>query len=291
MLNSRSIRSGHYRLIHLPYVAQVTNTQPTAVTIVGVVPVDPLANFTPTGRNLITNEPGNDVAGKVAPFAAGRRPAGRRRRGRDGAARAGLFVARAGHERRLDVLRRDLHRPGPGPAPARPRDHAGARRQWARRPRTDQPRAGGLQDTAVLRPPLVGHGWSAFNGCCTVAVHHRDAIQPINGLTQAGSSSPPFIQLGPDNTCCNGPPKVPSSWFGYGTPVLAAASGVVAPVVDGLPDQPPVGAIAINFPPGTRPATASSRISAAAASWATRTLSPARSRPRCARVRACAQAT
>jgi hypothetical protein len=55
-------------LIHLPYVAQVTNTQPTANTIVGVVPVDPLADFAPTGRNLITNELGNDVAGKVAPW-------------------------------------------------------------------------------------------------------------------------------------------------------------------------------------------------------------------------------
>jgi hypothetical protein len=46
----------------------VTNTQPTANTIVGVVPVDPLADFAPTGRNLITNEQGNDVAGKVTPF-------------------------------------------------------------------------------------------------------------------------------------------------------------------------------------------------------------------------------
>jgi hypothetical protein len=55
-------------LIHLPYVAQVTNTQPTPYDIVGVVPVDPLAGFAPTGRNLITDEQGNDVAGKVAPF-------------------------------------------------------------------------------------------------------------------------------------------------------------------------------------------------------------------------------
>src|SRR5262245_46884967 len=36
-------------LIHLPYVAQVTNTQPTPYDIVGVVPVDPLAGFVPTG--------------------------------------------------------------------------------------------------------------------------------------------------------------------------------------------------------------------------------------------------
>ena len=150
----------------------------------------------------------------------------------------------------------------------------------------------GCKTLAVLRPPLVGHGWVAFQGCCTVAAYHRDAVlQGINGLSQAGEQfAMDFNQFGPDNTCCNGPPQVPSSWFGYGTPVLAAAPGVVVSVVDGLPDQPLVGTIAMNFPPGTRPATASSRISAAAATWATRTLSPARSRPRCARVRACAQA-
>src|SRR5215469_13792072 len=45
-------------LIHLPYLAQVTNTQPTPYDIVSVVPVDPLAGFIPTGRNLITDEQG-----------------------------------------------------------------------------------------------------------------------------------------------------------------------------------------------------------------------------------------
>ena len=45
-------------LIHLTYLAQVTNTQPTPYDIVGVVPVDPLAGFIPTGRNLITDEQG-----------------------------------------------------------------------------------------------------------------------------------------------------------------------------------------------------------------------------------------
>ena len=74
--------------------------------------------------------------GGAVPHVAGRRPAGRRRRSRGGAARAELLVARAGQERGADVLRRDLHRPGPGAAPARPRDHAGdARRRRAGRPR------------------------------------------------------------------------------------------------------------------------------------------------------------
>jgi hypothetical protein len=56
-------------LIHLFYVAQVTNTQATRAGIVGVVPVDALAGFTPTGSNLITDPMGSDVAGKVSLFA------------------------------------------------------------------------------------------------------------------------------------------------------------------------------------------------------------------------------
>ena len=55
-------------LIHLPYVAQVTNTQPTPHDIFGVVPVDPLAGFVPTGRNFIIDEQGRDLAGKVRLF-------------------------------------------------------------------------------------------------------------------------------------------------------------------------------------------------------------------------------
>ena len=105
----------------------------------------------------------------------------------------------------------------------------------------------------MLHPPLVGHGWAAFNGCCTVAAYHRDAVLPVNGLPQAGEQfAIDYNQIGPDNTCCNGPPQVPSSWWGYGTPVLAAAPGVVVSVVDGMPDQQPVGTIT-NVPPGNAP--------------------------------------
>jgi hypothetical protein len=52
-------------LIHLGYAALVFNYSAQPVQIVSVVPVDPLAGFSPTGRNLITDELGRDVAGKV----------------------------------------------------------------------------------------------------------------------------------------------------------------------------------------------------------------------------------
>ena len=102
----------------------------------------------------------------------------------------------------------------------------------------------GCKQLAVLHPPLVGHGWGAFSGCCTVAAYHRDAVLPVNGLLQAGQQfAIDYNQLGRDNTCCHGPPQVPASWWGYGTPVLAAASGVVVSVSDGMPDQQPVGSV------------------------------------------------
>jgi murein DD-endopeptidase MepM/ murein hydrolase activator NlpD len=52
-----------------------------------------------------------------------------------------------------------------------------------------------------------------------------------------------FIELGPNRSTLNGsgPLQVPTSWWGYGTPVLAVASGVVIEAVDGIPDTLPVG--------------------------------------------------
>jgi hypothetical protein len=102
----------------------------------------------------------------------------------------------------------------------------------------------GCKALAVLRPPLVGHGWTAFHGCCTLAVYHRDAILPINGTLQGGEQfAIDYTQIGPNNACCNGPLQAVTSWWGYGTPVLAAAPGVVVQAVDGLPDQQLVGTI------------------------------------------------
>ena len=43
-------------LIHLAYAAQVTNTRTTPADITGVVPLDPLADFSPTGRNFVTDD-------------------------------------------------------------------------------------------------------------------------------------------------------------------------------------------------------------------------------------------
>ncbi len=228
-------------LIHLPYLALVTNTLPQPVQIVSVVPVDPLAGFSPTGRNLIMDLQGRDVAGKVE-----------------------LFVTSP-----ADTLPPDPEEPEPVPgfSTSVPGGNSGRMFFDVTYTAPDQvpsllahaitlasPDGGGpgtpaLTDPvpvgclklAVLHPPLVGHGWIAFEGCCTSAAYHRDTLLPVNGVLQAGQQFAIDFELaGPNNACCNGPPEALRSWWGYDTPVLAAAPGVVVSVVDGLPDQDPV---------------------------------------------------
>src|SRR5215472_12837008 len=183
-------------LIHLPYVAQVTNTQPTPYDIVGVVPVDPLAGFVPTGRNLIIDEQGNDVAGKVAPFLTlpgGAPPSGDGAAG-EAAPPAGTFSSRV-PARNAGLMYFDVTYTDPVHIPrllahaitlATPSGGPGT-------PALTNPLPVGCKQLAVLHPPLVGHGWGAFSGCCTVAAYHRDQVLPVNGLLQAGSSSPSTI--------------------------------------------------------------------------------------------------
>jgi Peptidase family M23 len=231
-------------LIHLVYAALVLNVSRQPLQIVSVVPVDPLAGFSPTGRNLITDVQGRDVAGKVQLFATS--PA--------------------------DTLPPDaaVPEPVPGFSTSVPAGNSGVMHFDVTYTAQDEvpsllahaitlasPDGGGpgtpvltnpvpvgCLKLAVLHPPLVGHGWIAFMGCCTFAAYHRAFVSPINGLLQPGLQfAIDFHQAGPNNTCCNGPPQALRSWWSYDTPVLAAAPGVVVTIVDGLPDQDPVGTI------------------------------------------------
>ena len=226
-------------LIHLPYAAQATNMLATPANILGVVPVDPLADFAPTGRNFIIDEQGRDLAGKVRLFDTlpdntlpdtTRVPAGN----------SGLMF--------FDVTYTD-----PAQVP-----HLLANAITLATPDGGGPGAPGLTNPvpvgckkpAVLRPPLVGHGWLAGGGCCTPLGYHWElAVLPINGALQGSEQfAIDYVQIGPNNTCCNGPVTALTSWWGYNTPVLAAAPGVVVTVEDGRPDQQPVGTVSL--PPG-----------------------------------------
>ena len=108
-----------------PATDGLIHTQPTPYDIFGVVPVDPLADFAPTGRNLHRRTGARPRRqGAAVRHVPGQHPAGHRP-GAGAAIRAELHRARAGWELGADVLRRDLHRPGPGAPPSRSRNHVG----------------------------------------------------------------------------------------------------------------------------------------------------------------------
>jgi hypothetical protein len=208
-------------LIHLAYAALVVNTlgqQP--VQIVSVVPVDPLAGFTPTGRNLITDAQGRDVAGKVnlwvtPPFMPPEPPDPDLPEPVPGFSTS----VPAGNSGKMFF---DVTYTAPDQVPSL-LAHAitasadvtlpGSTIKGLNTLALTDPVPVGCLKLAVLHPPLVGHGWIAFFGCCTVAAYHRTAISPINGLLQAGEEfAIDFMQAGPNNACCNGPPKALRSW-------------------------------------------------------------------------------
>ena len=74
----------------------------------------------------------------------------------------------------------------------------------------------GCKQMTVLRPPVVGHGWTAFSGCCALAAYHRDVVAPVNGLLQVGQQfAIDYEQIGPNRSCCTGGPyQALNSWVG-----------------------------------------------------------------------------
>jgi hypothetical protein len=238
-------------LIHLAYAAQMTNTLPTPLDITGVAPVDPLADFSPTGRDHVVDAEGRDITGMVRLFdtsaAGGALPA-------DGpgaeSATGGFSMRVPGGNSGLmyfDVTYTDLAQIprllGHAITVAVPAGGPGLPALYATAGYTDPVRVD-CRPLPVLHPPLVGHGWLDANGCCTIISPHRFNVLPINGVVQGFEQfAIDYIQIGPNGTCCNGPPQAPSSWWGYGTPILAAAPGRVFDVVDGMPDQQPVGTV------------------------------------------------
>lgn len=92
----------------------------------------------------------------------------------------------------------------------------------------------------VLRPPLVGTGWVAFNGCCGPDRSHRLTPIPVNGrLHYAERFAIDWLKLDGQGRLVSGPVSDVASYPGYGEKLLAVADGIVVSTLDGLPDAVP----------------------------------------------------
>lgn len=94
----------------------------------------------------------------------------------------------------------------------------------------------------VVAPPLKGRGWVAVNGCCDAITTHRGAVMAVNGQLRVPERfAIDWIQLDDAGRMFTGDIAKLSSYRYYGTPVLAAADGVVVNLYNGADEQTPGG--------------------------------------------------
>ncbi len=88
----------------------------------------------------------------------------------------------------------------------------------------------------VLRPPLRGSGWVAFNGFASS--DHRRTLLPVDGKVRiAQRFAIDWMRLGPDGRLYHDDPGSNGNYYGYGAEVLAVQDGRVSGLKDGLPEN------------------------------------------------------
>ena len=88
----------------------------------------------------------------------------------------------------------------------------------------------------VLRPPLRGSAWVAFNAFGDES--HRRAFNPVDGRIRiAERFAIDWMLLGPGVNLFHGDAKSNANYYGYGAEVLAVAEGRVVDRKDGLPEN------------------------------------------------------
>jgi murein DD-endopeptidase len=103
----------------------------------------------------------------------------------------------------------------------------------------DAPFVAAVQSTIVLRAPLRGASWVAFNAFSNgSSPDHRRAFNAVDGrIRNAQRFAIDWMRLGPDGRLFHSDAKSNTNFFGYSAEVLAVANGRVSDVKDGIPDN------------------------------------------------------
>lgn len=95
------------------------------------------------------------------------------------------------------------------------------------------------KNSLVIGSPLSGDHWLAANGPANGSGHRR-AMIPIDGHAAiAQRFAIDWVQLGKDGKTYRGDPKDNKNYYAFGRDALAVADGVVAAVLDGIPNNVP----------------------------------------------------
>lgn len=98
----------------------------------------------------------------------------------------------------------------------------------------------GTRPAVVVAPPLKGRGWVAVNGCCDAITSHRGAVMAVNGQLRVPERfAIDWVKLDESGRIFTGDGAKLASYAYYGTPVHAAADGVVVNLYNGADEQVP----------------------------------------------------
>lgn len=92
----------------------------------------------------------------------------------------------------------------------------------------------------IVQPPLRGKGWVAVNGCCDSLTSHRGAVMAVNGeLRVPERFAIDWVKLDDQGRVFTGDGSKLASYAYYGTPVHAAADGMVVNTYNAADEQVP----------------------------------------------------
>jgi murein DD-endopeptidase len=95
----------------------------------------------------------------------------------------------------------------------------------------------------VLKPPLRGSNWFAYDVLGTGGDDHRRTIMAVNGKAAiAQRFAIDWAKLGSDGKIYKGDGMQNPDWYDFGADVLAVADGTVVDVKDGIPENAPKAA-------------------------------------------------
>ncbi|MFC4314265.1 M23 family metallopeptidase [Steroidobacter flavus] len=95
------------------------------------------------------------------------------------------------------------------------------------------------KNSLVISAPLSGDHWVAANGPANASGHRR-ALIPVDGHAAiAQRFAIDWVQVGKDGKTYRGDPKDNKNYYAFGHDALAVADGVVAAVLDGIPNNVP----------------------------------------------------
>lgn len=104
----------------------------------------------------------------------------------------------------------------------------------------DSPAVSVIQQPAtVLRAPLRGASWIAFNAFSNGdSSDHRRAFNAVDGrIYDAQRFAVDWARLGPDGRLFHGDSSSNANYYGYGAEVIAVADGRISDLKDNLPDN------------------------------------------------------